>query len=87
MHLDTLSGALQLAHSVISHCSDDAFSTKKFPDCTLTFLACWGVTQILQLALGNESPGPEEHRKAVSSAIEALVGILRGVQNVRFWGL
>ncbi len=32
-------------------------------------------TQILQLALGNESPGPEEHKMAVGSAIEALVEI------------
>ena len=50
-------------------------TTKKFPDYTLTSLASWGGTQILQLALGNESPGPEEHKMPVGSAIEALVGI------------
>ncbi len=33
------------------------------------------MTQILQLALEIESPVPEEHRIAVGSAIEALVGI------------
>ncbi len=42
---------------------------------TLTLLASWGMTQILQLALGNESPGPEEYRMSVGSAIEALVHI------------
>ena len=51
------------------------FSTKKFPDYTLTFLASWGVTQILQLAIGNESPGIVEHKMLFHSAIEALVGI------------
>ena len=33
------------------------------------------MTQILQLALENESLGPEEHKMAVGSAIEALGGI------------
>ncbi len=46
---------------------------KKCPDYTLTFLASWGVTQILQLAIGNESHGPAEHIMPVGSAIEALV--------------
>ena len=41
----------------------------------LTFLASWGVTQIVQLALGHESPGPVEHKMVVSCGIEALVGI------------
>ena len=59
MHADTPWGTLQVAHGVISFCSDEVFSTEKFPDYTLTFLASWGVTQIFQLALGNESPGPE----------------------------
>ena len=40
-----------------------------------SFLVNWGATQILQLPLGNESPAPEEHKMAVGSAIEALVGI------------
>ncbi len=53
MHADTPWGTTQVAHDVISFCYDEVFSTKKFPDYTLTFLASWGVTQILQLALGN----------------------------------
>ncbi len=55
--------------------SDEVFSTKKFPDFILTFLASWGVTQNLHFALEHESPGPEESKIAVGSAIEALVGI------------
>ncbi len=53
MYADTLWGALQVTHGVISFCSDDVF------------LASLGVTQILQLVLGNESPGLEEHKMAV----------------------
>ncbi len=75
MFADTPWGTLQLAHGVISFCSNEVFSTETFPDYTLTFLASWGVTQIVQLVLGNESPGPEEHRMSVGSAIEALVHI------------
>ena len=41
----------------------------------LTFLASLGVTQILQIAFENESPGAEEHKMAVGSAIQALVEI------------
>ncbi len=75
VHADTPFGTLQVAHGVLLFCSNEVFSTKKFPDYTLTFLASWGGTQILHLALGNESPGTEEHKMAVGSAIEALVGI------------
>ncbi len=75
VHADTPWGTLQIAHAVISLCSDEVLLTKKFPDYTLTFMASWGVTQILQPALENESPGPEEHKMAVGSAIEALVQI------------
>ncbi len=75
MHADTPWGTLQVAYGVISFCSNEVFSTKKIPDYTLTFLASWGGTQILQLALGNESPGTEENKMEVGSAIEALVGI------------
>ncbi len=49
-----------------------------------TFLARWGVTQILQPALGNESPGPEEHKMAVGSGIKALVGIWEGFKMSDF---
>ncbi len=72
MHAHTPWGTLQVAHGVISFCSDEVFSTEKFPDYTLKFLARRGVTQILHIALGNESPGPEEHKSAVGSAIKAL---------------
>ncbi len=36
------------------------------------------MTWILQLALGNESPGPEEHKNAIGSGIEAFVKICEG---------
>ncbi len=72
MQADTPWGTLQVAHGFISFCSDEVFWTEKFPDCTLTFLASWGVTQYLQVALGNESPGLREHKMAVGSTIEAL---------------
>ncbi len=85
MQADTHWGTLQVAHGFISFCPDEMFSTEKFPDYTLTFLASWGGSQILQLALGNESPGPEEHKMAVSSAIEALVGIWKGFKMTDFW--
>ena len=84
MHADTPWGTLQVAHGVISFCSDEVFSTKKCPDYSLTFLASCGVTQILQLALGNESSGPDEHKKAVGSAIEALVMIREGFKMSDF---
>ncbi len=74
MHADTPWGTLQVAHGVISFCSDEVFSTGKCPDYTLTFLASWGVTQILQLALGNKFSASVQHKMAVGSAIEALVG-------------
>ncbi len=54
-------------HSALMRC----FPLKNF----LTFLASWGVTQILQLALENESPGPGKHKMVVGSTIEALVRI------------
>ncbi len=72
MHAHPPWGTLQIAHGVISFCSDEVFSTEKFPDYTLTFLARRGVTQILQVALGNESPGPKDHKSPAASAIEAL---------------
>ncbi len=75
MHVDTPWGTPQVGHGVISFCSDEVFSTKKFPDYTLTFLASSGGTQIFPLALGSESPGPVEHKMAVGCGIEALVGI------------
>ncbi len=75
MHADIPWGTPQVAHGDISFCSDEVFSTKKFPNYTLTFMASWGVTQILHFALEHESPGPEESKIAVGSAIEALVGI------------
>ncbi len=52
---------------------------QKSPSHTLTFLASWGGIQILQLALGNESAGPEEHNSVVCSAIELLMMISQGV--------
>ena len=36
------------------------------------------MSQILQLALSNESPGPEEHKTAIGSGIEPLLGFERG---------
>ena len=75
MHADTIWVTPQVAHGVISVCSDEVFSTKKIPDYTLTFLTSWGVTQIVQLGLGHESPGPVEHKMVVGSGIEALIGI------------
>ncbi len=75
MHADTPWGTLQVAHGYISFCSNEVFSTEQFPHDTLTFLVSWGVTQVFQLALRNESPGPEEHKMALGSAIEALVEI------------
>ncbi len=44
MHADIPWGTLQVAHGVSSFCSDEMFSTKKFPDYTLTIFAIWGVT-------------------------------------------
>ncbi len=75
MHAHTPWATLQVAHGVVSFCYNEVFSTEKFPDYTLKFWASWGMIEILQLALGNKCPGPEEHKMAVGSAIEALVGI------------
>ncbi len=75
MHADIQWHTLQVAHGVISFHSDEVFSPGKFPDYTLTFLASWGVTQIFQLVLGNESFIPEEHKKTVCSVCEALLEI------------
>ncbi len=75
MLADTTWVATKVSHGVISVCCDNVFSSKNIPDYTLTFLASWGVTQIHQLALGHISPGPVEHKMAVGSGIEAMVGI------------
>ncbi len=51
-----------------------------------SILLCQGVFQF-QLAIGNESPGPREHKRAVGFANKALIGILQGFkfQEIRFW--
>ncbi len=75
MQADTPWVTPQVAHGVIPVCLVEVFSTKKFPKYTLTFLASWGVTQILQLALGHKSPCPVEHKIVFCSGIKGLVGI------------
>ncbi len=71
VHADTPRGALQVSHGVIWFHSETMF-------CPWKHIPKSDVTWIFQLALGNKSPGPEEHINAAGSAIGLLMILWKG---------
>ncbi len=70
--------AQSIAHGVIRFCSDDVFCPPKKSQKHKGYysLGVWAeseMTKIFQLALGNESLSPVDHKSFVHSGIELLV--------------